>query len=81
MIEFIKRWLFKDDVERMEWYHARRKDELERRYDDRANYLEMKYAMIERENGYLHKLVNEHMNLTAGPITIKFPHPTDGDKE
>lgn len=72
MKEFLKRWLFKDDVEHMEWYLARRKDELERNHQDHRNYLEIKYAMIVRENKRLHKVFGDFVSLSPGnPFIIE----------
>jgi hypothetical protein len=78
MKEFLKSWLFKDDVERMEWYLERRKGELDRNYQDRCNYLEMKYAMIERENKVLHERLSEILNFMPTTPLI-FSVPTGGE--
>lgn len=72
MKEFIRNWLFKDEVERIEWYLARRKQELEGSYQNRVNYLEMKYAAIERENKHLQKVIMDYAaTLTPSLVALK----------
>ena len=71
----IKEWLLRDDYEHIEWYLAKKEDELNRNYHDRCNYLEQKYAMIVKQNECLQELIMERINLDPNP-TVLFTLPT-----